>query len=315
MAEFLLFSGNANRPLAEAIARELGTALGRAIVSAFQDGETKVRMEENVRGQDVFVIQPTCPPVNHHLVELLIMIDALKRASAQRVTAVIPYYGYAKQEKKMVGREPVSAKLVANLLTVAGADRMLTIDMHAPAIEGFFDIPVDHLRAAPILADRFRSMNLPDLVVVSPDAGGVARAYEFRCYLGGELDLAIAFKHRPEPEAAEVLEVVGDVDSKTALIFDDMIQSGGTLVQASKALLDRGANAIYVAATHPVFAPGAAERLRDAVIAKIVVTDTIPLPPTCYSEQIEVLSIAPLLAEAIRRIHENRSLSVLFPLG
>lgn len=307
-----LFSGNANRPLAEAIARELGIELGRATVCQFQDGETKVRMEENVRGADVYVVQPTCCPVNHNLMELLIMMDALRRASAYRITAVIPYFGYAKQEKKTAGREPISAKLVANLITTAGANRVLTLDLHTPAIEGFFDIPVDHLRAIPLLADHFRAMALEDVVVVSPDAGGVARANDFRMRLGHGVDLAIVFKHRPSPEVAEVLEVVGDVAGKTAIILDDMIQSGGTLVEAVRALKSRGAARVLAAAVHPVLAPGAVERLLRAPVDQFVFTDTIPFPQKTISDRFVVLSVAPLLAEAIRRIHEQRSVSVLF---
>src|SRR3954464_6411581 len=216
-----IFSGNANRPLAQEIASNLNINLGRSIVGTFKNGESRIKLEENVRGSDVFVIQPTCTPVNHHLMELLLLIDALRRASAARVTAVIPYYGYAKQEKKTSGREPISAKLVANLIRTAGADRVLTADLHAPAIEGFFDIPVDHLKAGPILGDYFRSLNLPAPVVVSPDAGGVGRANVFRERLGA--GLAIIAKQRPEPDVSEVVEMVGEVEGKTAIIVDDMI--------------------------------------------------------------------------------------------
>src|SRR6478736_3330498 len=247
-----LFTGNAHPTLAHAIAEELEVPLGNAIVGEFKNGETRVKLEENVRGSDVFVIQPTSHPVDHHLMELLLMIDALKRASAGRITAVIPYYGYAKQEKKTSGREPISAKLVANLIRTAGAHRVLTMDLHAPAIEGFFDIPVDHLQAGPLLADYIREKSLPNPVVVSPDAGGVGRANSFRERIGA--GLAIIAKQRPQPDVAELLEMVGDIHDKTAIIVDDMISTGGTLAEAARALKDRGARAVYACATHGVFA-------------------------------------------------------------
>ena len=247
-----IFSGNANLPLAQEIAAYLNINLGRAIVGMFKNGETRIKLEENVRGSDVFVIQPTCPPVNHNLMELLLLIDALRRASANRVTAVIPYYGYAKQEKKTTGREPISAKLVANLIRTAGADRLLTMDLHAPAIEGFFDIPVDHLQAGPLLADYVRELNLPDPVVVSPDAGGVGRANNFRERIGA--GLAIIAKQRPQPDSVEMLEMVGEIEGRTAIIVDDMISTGGTLAQAAGALKERGARTVYACATHGVFA-------------------------------------------------------------
>src|SRR6476620_1234402 len=244
-----IFSGNANRPLAQEIAGYLNINLGRAIVSRFKNGESRIKLEENVRGSDVFVIQPTCTPVNEHLMELLLLIDALRRASAARVTAVIPYYGYAKQEKKTSGREPISAKLVANLIVTAGAHRVLTLDLHAPAIEGFFDIPVDHLRATPLLARRWRQvMAGADVVAVSPDAGGVARADDFRARVNAPL--AIISKRHPHPDATEVLEMVGDVDGKTCVIIDDMISTAGTLVEAAELLRARGAADIHAAATH-----------------------------------------------------------------
>ncbi|NTV64914.1 MAG: ribose-phosphate pyrophosphokinase, partial [Oscillochloris sp.] len=239
----LVFSGNANEALAREIATSLRIGLGRTLVGQFKNGETRVKLHDNVRGCDVFVVQPTCSPVDHHLMELLLLIDALRRASAARVTAVIPYYGYAKQEKKTSGREPISAKLVANLIRTAGADRVLTMDLHAPAIEGFFDIPVDHLQAAQMLADYIRGLNLPNPVVVSPDAGGVGRANRFRERIGA--GLAIIAKQRPEPDIAEVLEMVGEVEGKTAIIVDDMISTGGTLVEAAHALLERGARSVY----------------------------------------------------------------------
>ncbi|HMO58296.1 MAG TPA: ribose-phosphate pyrophosphokinase [Roseiflexaceae bacterium] len=305
-----IFSGNANRPLAQAIANSLNLNLGRSIVSTFKNGETRVKIEENVRGSDVFVIQPTCTPVNQHLMELLLLIDALRRASAARVTAVVPYYGYAKQEKKTTGREPISAKLVANLIRVAGADRMLTMDLHAPAIEGFFDIPVDHLQAGPLLAEYIRGANLPDPVVVSPDAGGVGRANSFRERIGA--GLAIIAKQRPQPDVAEMIEMVGEVTGKTAIIVDDMISTGGTLAEAARALKHRGAEHVYACATHGIFAGDALSIIADSVLVETIVTDTIPLLSDYRDARIRVISVAPLFAEAIMRIHKDLSLSALF---
>jgi len=307
----LIFSGNANRPLAKEIAQELHVPLGQAFVGTWKDGESRVRIEENVRGMDVFVVQPTCPPVNHHLMELLIIIDALRRASANRITAVMPYFGYAKQEKKTAGREPITARLVANLITTAGASRILTLDLHAAAIEGFFDIPVDHLRAAALMADYFQTLNLGEVVVVSPDVGGVGRANEFRRRLGAAT-LAIVAKHRPQQDVAEILEMVGEVQGKTAIIVDDLIQSGGTLIEAAEALLQRGARAVYACATHPVFAGQARQTLAASALAQVVVTNTIPVALEPGQDKIRVLSVAPLLAEAISRIHQDVSLSSLF---
>lgn len=305
-----IFSGNANRPLAEEIAGFLNLSLGRAMIGTFKNGESRIKIEENVRGSDVFVVQPTCTPVNHNLVELLLLIDALRRASAARITAVVPYYGYAKQEKKTSGREPISAKLVANLITVAGANRILTMDLHAPAIEGFFDIPADHLQAGPLLADYFNTLNLRNTVVVSPDAGGVGRANSFREHIGASL--AIIAKQRPQPDVAEMLEMVGDIEGKTAVIVDDMISTGGTLVQAARALRERGACAVYACATHPVFAGNALSVLRDSALEETVVTNTIPLGEHHKDSRIRVISVAPLFAEAIMRIHKDLSLSALF---
>jgi ribose-phosphate pyrophosphokinase len=305
-----IFSGNANRPLAEEIASYLNINLGRALVGRFRNGETRVKLEENVRGSDVFVLQPTCTPVNEHLMELLMLIDALRRASAARITAVIPYYGYAKQEKKTTGREPISAKLVANLIRTAGADRVLTMDLHAPAIEGFFDIPVDHLQAGPMLADYIRELNLRNPVVVSPDAGGVGRANSFRERISA--GLAIIAKQRPQPDVAEVLEMVGDVDQRTAIIVDDMISTGGTLAEAARALRDRGALDVYACATHGIFAGGALGTIGTSSLVETIVTNTVPLPEDCDGARIRVISVAPLFAEAIMRIHKDLSLSALF---
>jgi ribose-phosphate pyrophosphokinase len=306
----LIFSGNANRPLAQEIASGLNMNLGRAFTGKFKNGETRIKIDDNVRGCDVFVIQPTCPPVNEHLLELLFLIDALRRASAARVTAVIPYYGYAKQEKKTTGREPISAKLVANLICTAGADRILTIDLHAPAIEGFFDIPVDHLQAAQLLSDYIRALRLPDPVVVSPDAGGVGRANRFRERMGASL--AIISKQRPEPDVAEIVEMVGDVEDKTAIIVDDMISTGTTLIEAARLLKDRGARAVYSCATHGVFAAHSVDMMAESPMVETIVTDTVPASDNYQDARIKVISVAPLFSEAIMRIHKDLSLSALF---
>lgn len=304
-----VFTGNAHPELAEAICRSLEADLGRAMVTKFRNGETRVKLEENVRGADVFVVQPTSEPVNDYIMELLLMIDALKRASADRITAVIPYYGYAKQEKKTSGREPISAKLVANLLTTAGANRVLAVDLHSPAIEGFFDIPVDHLRATPLLARAFRAKVSGEIVVVSPDAGGVGRAQDFRTRAEGSL--AIISKQRPDVDKTEMLDIVGDVDGKTAVIVDDMISTGGTLVEAAKLLKTRGAKKIYVCATHGIFAGEALDLIAASEIDELFVTDTIPLPADA-TDKVTVVSIAPLFAEAIMRTHKGMSISALF---
>lgn len=305
-----VFAGSSHPDLAAAIMSELSAPMGRAIVGSWRNGETRVKLEENVRGSDVFIIQSLCNPVNHHIMELLLMIDAVKRASAARITAVIPYYGYAKQEKKTSGREPISAKLVANLIVTAGADRVLTLDLHAPAIEGFFDIPVDHLRATPMLARRFRREYSSTIVAVSPDAGGVARTEEFRARVGGSL--AIISKQHPQPDATEVLEMVGDVEGKIAIIIDDMISTGGTLVLAAKLLKERGADHVYAAATHGIFAGNALPLISDSPIERLFISDSIPLPTGEMRDLIEVVSVAPLLAEAITRIHKDMSVSALF---
>jgi ribose-phosphate pyrophosphokinase len=305
-----VFAGNGNRALAEDIMGVLEAPLGRAVVGCWRNGETRVKLEENVRGSDVFVIQSLADPVNHHLMELLIMIDAIRRASAARVTAVIPYFAYAKQEKKTSGREPISAKLVANLLVTAGVDRILTLDLHAPAIEGFFDIPVDHLRATTLLASEFRKLGIDGLVSVSPDAGGVGRAEEFRVRAGGSL--AIISKKRPTPESAEVIEMVGDVEGKAAIVIDDMISTGETLLQATDLLVERGARQVFACAVHPLFAGNAIERVNQSPIEKVFVTNTLPVPAQRRGDKIEVLTVAPLLAEAIMRIHKDLSISALF---
>ncbi len=305
-----LFAGNSNRPLAQEIAEALGTRLGRALVGTFRNGEVRIRIEDNVRGADVFVLQSLCPPIHHHIWELLLMLDALKRASARRITAVVPYYAYARQERKTAGREPISARVLANMITTAGADRLLTMDLHAPAIEGFFDIPVDHLRAVKLLVGYFSDLRLPDAVVVSPDVGGVARANDFRQRLG--LPLAIIAKHRPTPDRVEVVEMVGDVQGRPAILLDDMISTGDTMVEAAQELRLRGATQVYACATHGLFAGDALETLAHAPVERWVVTNTIPPPTAAELPTLQVISVAPLLAESIRRIHDNLSVSGLF---
>ncbi len=304
-----IFTGNAHPQLAAEIVEQLEAPLGRALVGTWKNGETRVKLDENVRGSDVFVIQSMCNPVDHHLMELLLMIDALRRASAARITAVIPYYAYAKQEKKTSGREPISAKLVANLIVTAGANRVLTVDLHAPAIEGFFDIPVDHLRASPLLALHFRRAFPKGVVVVSPDAGGVARAEDFRVRVGGSL--AIISKRHPEPDTTDMLEMVGDVEGQVVVVVDDMISTGTTLANAAALLKDRGASEIHVAATHGIFAGDAIELLAQSSISRVIVSDTLPLPVDAGSH-VEVITVAPLLAEAIMRTHKGLSISALF---
>lgn len=306
-----LFSGNSNPALAQEVALQLRVQLGQALVTTFANDETRVRIEENVRGTDVFVLQsPHGFEIDHSLMELLVMIDALRRASARRITAVIPYMPYARQEKKTAGREPISAKLVANLIATAGADRVLTVDLHAPAIEGFFDIPVDHLRAAPILVQHFLRMDPEQIVVVSPDVDGVDRANKFRQRLGAPL--AIIAKQRPRPDVAEVLDMVGEVGGKIAILVDDLISTGSTMVNAVDVLLARGAIDVRACATHAAFAPGAAQYLCDSPLSEIVVTDTLPLLDSQTDPKFRMVSVAPMLAEAILRIHENRSVSALF---
>lgn len=305
-----LFTGTANPELAHEIAAYLGLPMGNAEVKRFKDGEINLQVNETVRGAKCFVIQPTCPPADSNLMELLVMIDAFKRASAKSVAAVIPYYGYARQDRKNKPRDPICAKLVANLLEAAGADRVLTMDLHAGQIQGFFDIPVDNLKALPILADYFSNKGLDNVVVVAPDVGGVARAREMSQRL--HAPLAILDKRRPQPNVAEVLHVIGDVKGKVAIMVDDLIDTGGTISHGATALLKSGATKVYACCTHPVFSHPAVERLRQAPIEEVVVTNTILTPPENRPDMIKCLSVAPMFGEAIRRIFEEVSVSRLF---
>ncbi len=319
---FKLFSGTANPRLSEDVAKHIGVSVGQVKLQRFADGEVYFQLLENVRGVDVFVVQPTCYPVDQHLVELLIMIDALKRASAARITAVVPYYGYARQDRKDRPRVAISAKLVADLLTTAGANRALFVDLHAAQIQGFFDIPVDHLFASPVLVSYFRELNLPKLTVVSPDAGGVERARFFAQKMGAPL--AIVDKRRTEMNVAEVMNVVGDVEGLNCLIIDDIVDTAGTLVKTVDALYENGAAAVYACASHAVLSGPAIDRIANSRLAQLVVTDTIPLRETAQKltvpandaaqtlPKIKVLSIAGLLGAAIESIHMETSVSTLF---
>ena len=308
--ELGLFSGRANPELANKIAKHIGVPLGKMVLSSFSDKEMYVRINENIRGKDVFLIQPTSPPANENLMELLIMIDAFQRASARRITAVISYYGYGRQDRKDEPRVPITAKLVANLVTTAGADRVLAIDLHAAQIQGFFDIKVDHLFAAPVFVDYFISKNLKNLVILSPDMGGIRRARAYANRL--DASLAVIDKRRTGANKAEVLNVVGKVRGKQILIVDDMIDTGGTLIAAVRALIKKGVQEIYVSATHPILSGSAYEMIESSSLKELVVTDTIPLKQEKAKTKIKVLSVAPLLGESIKRIHENRSVSSLF---
>ncbi len=308
-----VFSGRANVPLAEKIGQCLGDPLGKISLTNFPDGEISVRIEEDVRGRDIYLVQPTCPPVNDNLMELLVMLDSFKRASAARITAVLPYYGYARQDRKDVGRVPITAKMVANLLTVAGANRVVAVDLHAAQIQGFFDIPVDHLHGGPVINDYIRSLNIPlrDFVVLSPDEGSIKRALLHQKKLGGSI--AIVDKRRSSATETKQANLIGaSLDGKVAVIFDDMISTAGSVVGAANVARYNGAREIYACATHAVLCGPAIERLRDAPLKQIVITDSIPLPPNKQLPNIRVLSIAPLLADAIKRIHFNESVSKLF---
>jgi ribose-phosphate pyrophosphokinase len=314
--KFKIFSGTANEPLADEVCHFLGMQRGQAQVIRFRDGECYVQIQENVRGADVFVMQPTCRPVDEHLMELLLMIDALKRASARRITAVIPYFGYARQDRKDKPRSPISSKLVADLLTTAGAHRALIVDLHTPQLQGFFNIPVDHLFASPVLVDHFRKLALPNLTVVSPDAGGVERARFFAKKV--DAALAIVDKRRVEMNVAEVMHVIGDVNERTCLIIDDLIDTAGTLVKTAAALIENGATQVYACASHAVLSGPAVDNIRNSVIKQVVVTNTIPLTAEAEAARTEkggkisVLSIAGLIGRAIQANHEETSVSKLF---
>lgn len=313
----VLFTGNANPALAQEMARSLGVELGKATVGRFSDGEVTVELHQNVRARDVFVVQSTCAPTNENLMELLIMVDALKRASARRITAVIPYFGYARQDRKDEGRVPITAKLVANLIVAAGVDRVLCMDLHAAQIQGFFDIPVDHVSAAPVLADHFLSIRetLGDVVVVSPDVGNVKVANMFANIL--QCDLAIIDKRRQSGSKVVVKNLIGDVEGRTVLMFDDMISTAGTVCEAAKLVVERGAKDVIAACTHPVLVGLAMQRLLESPISKVVVADTIPCGARtkALESKLEVLSVAKLLGEAIHRIHHDQSISALFRHG
>ncbi len=306
-----VFSGNSNRELAQKICNQLGVSLGKANVSTFSDGETRVEIDENVRGMDVFIIQSTCPPVNVTLMELLIMIDAMKRASVERITAVVPYYGYARQDRKVASRAPITAKLVADLITTAGANRVLSMDLHAGQIQGFFNIPVDNLFAKPVLLDYMKRQYLDNTVIVSPDAGGVERARSFGKRLGASL--AIIDKRREGPNEAEAMNIIGDVKGKRVIILDDMVDTAGTVVQAANAMKKAGALETSVCCTHPVLSGPAIERIENSEITEVIVTDTIPLNERAGNcKKIKVLSVSGILSEAVRRIYYNDSVSSLF---
>ena len=306
-----VFSLNSNTDLAQEIATKIGVELGKCSVQRFSDGEIQINIEESIRGCDVYVIQSTSSPVNEHLMELLIMIDALKRASANTVNIVMPYYGYARQDRKARSREPITAKLVANLLETAGATRVITLDLHAPQIQGFFDIPIDHLMGVPILSDYFKDMaKNKDIVIVSPDHGGVTRARRMAERL--KAPIAIIDKRRPRPNVAEVMNIVGNIDGMVAILIDDIIDTAGTITLAANALVEHGASEVYACCTHPVLSGPAIERIQNSSIKELVVTNSIALPEEKKTGKIVELSVAPLIAEAIIRVHEHQSVSKLF---
>jgi len=311
MNELAVITGNANPVLAKEICQHLGIFVSKALVARFSEGEIRVQVEENVRGKDVFIVQPTCNPANDNFMELLVLIDAVRRASARRITAVLPYYGYARQDRKDQPRVPITAKLVANLITGAGADRVLTMDLHASQIQGFFDIPVDHLYAINTLCDYFLSKKMKDVVVVSPDVGGIkmARAYAKKLAAG----LAIVDKRRDSPEKTEVMHILGEVEGKKAILVDDIIATGGSMIEAVEELKKRGVTEVYAAVSHGVLSGNALERIQNCkALNKVVITNSIPLAEPVKNSKIHVLSVAPLLAEAIKRIHNEESISCLF---
>lgn len=311
--ELKLLTGNANTKLAESIAKSLNTSLGEAEIEKFSDGEIKIKINESIRGKDVYIVQPTSYPTNDNLMELLIMIDACRRASAGYINAIVPYYGYARQDRKTRGREPITAKLVANLITEAGADRVITMDLHAGQIQGYFDIPVDHFTAIRLLSEYFQDMaydKADEFVVVSPDLGGVRRAREFSDYL--KLPIAIIEKRRPMPNVSEVMSVIGDFKGKSAILVDDMVDTAGTITNAANYLIENGAKDVYIAATHGVLSGPAVDRLENSKVKEIVITNTIELPEEKKIDKITQLEIGPLLAEAIHRINTYESISGLF---
>ncbi|WP_446870478.1 MULTISPECIES: ribose-phosphate pyrophosphokinase [unclassified Phormidesmis] len=306
-----LLSGSANVPLSQEVARYLGMDLSPMVRKRFADGELYIQIQESIRGCDVYLIQPTCRPVNDHLMELMIMVDACRRASARQITAVIPYYGYARADRKTAGRESITAKLSANLITQAGASRVLAMDLHSSQIQGYFDVPLDHVYGSPVLLDYLAKKQLPDIVVVSPDVGGVARARAFAKKLD-DAPLAIIDKRRQAHNIAEVMNVIGDVRGKTAVLVDDMIDTAGTITEGAKLLREQGARQVYACATHAVFSPPAIERLSSGVLEEVIVTNTIPVEPENRFPQLTVLSVANLLGETIWRIHEDSSVSSMF---
>ena len=308
--EFKIFAGNSNQGLAEEIAAIMGKPLGKSTVSKFSDGEVSVSIWETVRGVDTYIVQSTCDPVNDNLMELLIMIDAMKRASAGRINAVIPYYGYARQDRKAKARDPITAKLVANLLSKAGADRVVTMDLHASQIQGYFDIPVDHLLGIPILVKYFREKHLDNLVVVSPDIGSVTRARNMAHPL--DAPIAIVDKRRPKANVSEIMNIIGDIEDKNVILVDDMIDTAGTITNAANALKELGARDVYACATHPVLSGPAMERIKASAIKELVLLNTIPTKSNFASDKIKMLSVAPLFAEAMMRIFTNESISRLF---
>ncbi len=308
--DIVIISGGAHRKLAKDICEYVGVELGDAHVGRFPDGEIDVKVNSDVRGADCFIVQPTCSPVNDNLMELLILVDCLKRASARRITTVIPYFGYARQDRKDEGRVPITAKLVANLLERAGAHRVLTVDLHAAQIQGFFDVPVDHLYASPVLAAYLRTLRVPNLVVASPDIGGSKMAWSYSKRLGGYF--AMVEKRRVSPERTEVQFVIGDVAGKSVVLVDDMISTGGSIVEAARALKEKGAEKIYICATHGVLARDAVKKLSESPAQQVIVTDTVPVHEKALGPKFHVVSVAPLLGEAIRRIHHHESISSLF---
>ncbi len=310
MEKLIVFSGNSNRPLSEKICSKLDLTLGKTEISRFSDGEIMVQIKENVRGKDVFLVQSTCSPVNENLVELLIMLDALRRASAQRITAVIPYFGYARQDRKDRPRVPISAKLTANILASSGADRVLTLDLHAGQIQGFFDIPLDHLYAINVFFDYFKQNKIENLVIVSPDVGGIKMARAYAKRFGA--DLAIVDKRRKSPESTEVMHILGDVKDKNVLLVDDIIATGSSLVRGAAALKQQGAKSIFAVVTHGILSNDAPDKLRESDIDSLVITDSIPLTDEKKEKKLKVVSVDELFAEAIKRIHFEKSISVLF---